>query len=218
MAKELVFPTSAGPIVLRPRQVIKVEGVPLYFMLESVNEVRNGRQERGYQMNEAEALKYYVPIQPVHNAPLPGAVPPHAAQPGAQPAAPAAATPPPATPPPAAPAPTPPPAAPAAPAQPSGQVPTGVVPGAEAARSDATPPGEVPEHLAPQTNAEDAPKPIQGLSDAEIQDGLAIGKYTQDGEGNVFKNPGFDEGPAIAPNHTINPGAADGVSKEDLQQ
>jgi len=211
--KELVFPTPHGPVVLRPRQVIKAEGI--YFMIESVNEVRNGRQLRAYQLNEADALKYYVPTAPAVAAPTAGQVPAHVAQtvPETTPAA-AAAPAAPATPPPAAA--IPPPATP------------GQVPGAEAARPgevptepapEAAPPGEVPASMVPGTgNPEDGPKPIQGLTKEETQAGLADGRYTQDSEGNVFANPDAPSGdPRDTPNHIINPAAADNLTKEQIQ-
>lgn len=200
MSKELVIPTTRGPVVLRPRQVVKMEGE--FFMIESVNEVRNGRQIRMYHMNDAEALKYYVPVQPATGAPAPGVVPSHAAQPGAAPGVSE-------------------PAAPAAPVPPAPDVP-GQVPGAEAARTGTVPetpaapaePGMVPETMAPQPGgAESAPKPVQGLSQEEIQDGLASGKYTQNAEGDVFKNPNYrdpnDPQAGAAPNHKVDPAAAD---------
>jgi len=213
MVKELVIPTEAGPIVFRPRQVVKCEGA--YFMIESVNEVRNGRQVRMHQLNDADALKYYVPSAPMSNAPAAGHVPvydPAAAAPAAAPAAVVAPAPTAPPPPPAAAAPSTPGQVPGAEAAPgAGTVPTGPAP-------EVAPQGEVPASMAADTaNPEDGPKPIQGLTQGETQDGLASGKYTQDAEGNVFANPAAPStGPNDAPNHIINPGAADNVTKQDV--
>lgn len=165
---ELIIPTAGGPLALRSSQVIKLEGVPAFFVVESVNVVRNGRQVRMYHMDEAEAMKYYIPLRSSVSAAVPGNIP-----------------------------------------QP---IPTGVVPQNPVAQSAA--PGEVPEHLSPRAGGTGTEKkPVQGLSQNEIQDGLASGKYTQDSEGNVFKNPNFrdhaDPHDGAPPNHRINPGAAD---------
>lgn len=177
--QQIVFPTNQGPVVFRPRQVVKCEGV--YFMIESVNVVRNGNQVRMYQMHESEALKYYIPSRPAAAAPAVAA--------------------------PAAPAFTPPPPAPtAAP---------GIVPGAAAVEAPTSPTGAVPPAVADGMLGNDVErKPITGLTQEEIQEGLALGYYTQDEEGNVFAVPGKanpnDPQAGAAPNHKINPKAADG--------
>lgn len=175
MSNELVLPTPRGPIVFRPRQVIKAEGA--YFMVESVNVVRDGSQIRMYHMRESEALKYYIPTRPPVAAPAVAAPVPAPIQ------APAAA-------------------------------PTGIVPGGETVASPITPSGEVPPNVADGMlgNATER-KPLTGLTQEEIQEGLAIGKYTQDDEGNIFAIPGFkdpsDPSSGAATNHNVNLKAAD---------
>ncbi len=168
--QQIVLPTPSGPLVLRPRQVVKCEGA--YFMIESVNQVRNGNQIRMYHMHESEALKYYIPTRPAPVAAPTVAV----AQPVIKPA-PAAAP--------------------------------GLVPGGQVSASPVVQDGSVPAAVAESMLGSDVErKPLTGLTNEEIQEGLAMGKFTQDDDGNVFPVPGFkdpsDPMSGAAPNHTIN--------------
>lgn len=160
--EEMQVTTERGPITFRARQVVFVEGA--FFVIESVNVVKAGRQIRMYHMPDSQARQYYVPrenqppVQP--RAPLPTT---RAQRPTAAPIAP-----------------------PVAPTPGDGTMPSHAMPGAI----------QGPEQ-----------KPIVGLADYEIQEGLASGQYIQNENGEIFANPEFSDPQGGPSNATLGPGA-----------